>query len=332
MSREPDVSSWPSIAPGFLDFHHVSRKWRALSQKRTWCACNAYTHHQLRLLPTHRYISTMASQPINDRFVVRWAVLILYWLLSFRCFRGLFPRAGPVIFLPGKLCVKATAFTSLAEASAMRFVAEHTTVPVPKVYSAFEHKGSVYIVMERMEGDMLARGWRQRTPESRTRILGSLRGMIQQLHQIPAPAGCGVSNVDGGAIYDGRLPGSSFWGPFQTIHDFHRELRGGMDEPEYVAAIPELGPLIAFHNQPWPYPVFTHGDLSSLNILARGDEVVGIVDWETAGWMPPYWEYTSAWNVNPQNRFWQQEVNHFIEPLPEALAMEAIRRKYNNDY
>ncbi|OAR05358.1 hypothetical protein LLEC1_05976 [Akanthomyces lecanii] len=275
----------------------------------------------------------MASQAINDGFAVRWAVIILYWLASLRCFRWLFPRAGPVIFLSPRLCVKATPFTSIAEASAMRFVAGHTSVPVPKVYSAFEHKGIGYIVMERIDGVMLARGWRQRTPESQRRILGSLRGMIQQMRQIPAPAGCGVSNVDGGPIYDGRLPGPNFWGPFQTIHDFHRELRAGVDEPEYAGtAIPELGPLIAFHNQPWPHPVFSHGDLSSLNILARGDEIVGIVDWETAAWMPPYWEYTSAWNVNPQNQFWQQEVDHFLEPFPEALVMEAIRRKYNNDY
>jgi len=33
---------------------------------------------------------------------------------------------------------------------------------------------------------------------------------------------------------------------------------------------------------------FTHGDLSSLSILARGDEVVAIVDWEIAGWCPSY--------------------------------------------
>lgn len=36
--------------------------------------------------------------------------------------------------------------------------------------------------------------------------------------------------------------------------------------------------------------VFTHGDLSSLNILARVDDIVGIIDWETAGWYPSYWE------------------------------------------
>ncbi|RXG42229.1 hypothetical protein VDGE_30283 [Verticillium dahliae] len=215
----------------------------------------------------------------------------------------------------------------------MRFVAQNTTIPVPKVYSAFEHKGRVYIVMERIDGLYLANGWRQRTAESRANILNGLRGLIQQLRQIPAPTDCRVCNVDGGPIYDPRLPGPKHWGPFRAIDDFHRKLRADLDEPEYAGTpIPELGRLISFHQQPWPSPVFSHGDLSSLNILARDDTIVGIVDWETAGWMPPYWEYTSAWNVNPQNQFWQDEVDRFLEPFPEALAMDAIRRKYNGDY
>lgn len=58
----------------------------------------------------------------------------------------LLPRAGPVIFLPHNICIKSTSFTRLAEASAMRLVAAHTTVPFPKVYTAFNHKGSAVMV------------------------------------------------------------------------------------------------------------------------------------------------------------------------------------------
>ncbi|KKZ60246.1 hypothetical protein EMCG_05056 [[Emmonsia] crescens] len=40
---------------------------------------------------------------------------------------------------------------------------------------------------------------------------------------------------------------------------------------------------------PWPArPVFSHGDLNPFNILVCGDEVVGLVDWECAGWYPYY--------------------------------------------
>ncbi|UPK91001.1 hypothetical protein LCI18_001936 [Fusarium solani-melongenae] len=78
--------------------------------------------------------------------------------------------------------------------------------------------------------------------------------------------------------------------------------------------------------------VLTHGDLSNLNILIHGDTVVGIVDWETAGWFPPYWEYTTAKYVNPQNPCWADPVDQFITPMPEELRMETIRRKYFGDF
>jgi thiamine kinase-like enzyme len=77
--------------------------------------------------------------------------------------------------------------------------------------------------------------------------------------------------------------------------------------------------------------VFTHGDLSSLNVLASGDKITGIVDWETAGWYPSYWEYSTAWNVNLQNEFWRDEVDKFLEHMPEELEMEKLRLQYFGD-
>lgn len=49
--------------------------------------------------------------------------------------------------------------------------------------------------------------------------------------------------------------------------------------------------------------VFTHADLNPRNILvdrviqsdgSRSWEVTGIVDWETSGYYPEYWDYTKA--------------------------------------
>jgi aminoglycoside phosphotransferase (APT) family kinase protein len=211
----------------------------------------------------------------------------------------------------------------------MTFVRQHTTIPVPKVYSAFEYKGRVYIIMQRIDGHMVGRNWYFRTEESKLRILSQLKSMVEQLRKLPAPDGVGVANVDGGPIFDGRLPKKSHWGPFRSISDFHSALVDGLDlNAASPDNFPELQELASFYNQPWPEPVFTHGDLSSLNILCRGDAIVALIDWETAGWLPPYWEYVSAWNVNPQNSFWHEEVDKFLTPLPYARDMDTIRRKY----
>ncbi len=218
----------------------------------------------------------------------------------------------------------------------MRFISQNTSIPVPKVYSAFEHKGKTFILMERIEGKPLSTGWVQRPDKSKARILSQLKAITGQLRDIPPQNGLGVADVAGGPIYDPRLPKKDLWGPFPTIDAFHKELRSGHEIEDFnehqLSNLPALAELIAFQRQPWPKPAFTHGDLSSLNILVRGDDVVAIIDWETAGWMPPYWEYTSAWHVNPQNMFWQEEVDKFITPLSHELEMEIIRRKYFGDF
>ncbi|KAI0020266.1 protein kinase-like domain-containing protein [Xylariomycetidae sp. FL0641] len=218
----------------------------------------------------------------------------------------------------------------------MRYVAQHTSIPVPKVYCAFVHKGQAYIVMERMNGDIAGHGWVKRTEESKQGILSQLEHMVQQLRDLQPPKDVGVSNVLGGPIYDCRLPGKSFWGPFDTQDDFHNELRGGVHlEGADTSAVPvaaDLLELMSFHKQQHPPPVLTHGDFCSQNILVKGDDVVGIIDWETAGWLPYYWEYSCAWNTNPQNQFWQSEVDRFLTPLPHELKMDNIRRKYFGDF
>ncbi|KAJ6445289.1 kinase-like domain-containing protein [Purpureocillium lavendulum] len=218
-----------------------------------------------------------------------------------------------VLFASRRFCIKVRpgGDLALAEAHAMRLVARHTSVPVPRVYCAFTHRSQGYIVMERVDGEMAWRAWMRRPAEARRRILEQLKGMVQQVRAIPPPTA---------------------WAS-PTPLKFHESLRNGI-VTEGVRNVPDdLRELVEFHETPDPGPVvFTHGDLSSLNVLVRGDQVVAIIDWETAGWLPAYWEYACAWNVNPQNEFWRHEVDKFLDPMPYELGMEAIRRKYFGDF
>lgn len=242
------------------------------------------------------------------------------------------PSHGAVIFIAGKLCIKYGNLRALPEASAIRFIHENTSIPVPKIYCAFTRKGSTYIVMEKIQGEMLGIGWGERNDDSKAKILEQLKRMVAEMRSIPPPQGQkpGVCNVHGGSIWDSRLPGTSMrHGPWESVHEFHKYLRGGFEaDPNHY---PEVSNLIALQDKDrWPL-VFTHGDLSSLNVLVRGDKVVGIIDWETAGWYPSYWEYTTASQVSPMNYFWRREIDNFLDPLPEELEMETIRQKYFGD-
>jgi aminoglycoside phosphotransferase (APT) family kinase protein len=150
--------------------------------------------------------------------------------------------------------------------------------------------------------------------------------MINEMRRIPA-ADEKISNVDGGSLWDCRLPSSlERFGPFENTQEFHTFLRNSLEKTP--PGHPDVDEMISLQRREWGPPVFTHGDLSSLNILVRGDRIVGLVDWETAGWYPPYWEYTSACQVNPRNTFWESYIDRFLEPWPEAAKMEKTRQKW----
>ncbi|GKZ80700.1 hypothetical protein AnigIFM56816_004926 [Aspergillus niger] len=261
---------------------------------------------------------------INDCALYR--ILTLLAIAALRKFR---PFKGSVLMLTDRICVKYGQHVDLSEAGTMCFISQNTSIPVPKVLCAFTHQRCTYIVMERIKGEMIGAGWVYRSEESKAKILTQLQRMVQEMRTLPPPAGMGVGSVVDGTLFDGRLPGTSLrFGPFPSVQEFHRHLRGGMDfDPGLDPAIQEL---IRQHDRSFPIK-FTHGDLSSLNILARGDTIVGIIDWETAGWYPSYWEYTTACQVNPQNSFWINEIDKFITPMPDELAMERIRQKFFGD-
>jgi aminoglycoside phosphotransferase len=235
-------------------------------------------------------------------------------------------HTSSVLMLTKDLCVKYGSSLDLVKAQSMVYIAKNTGIPVPKVHLAFTHKGCTYILMQRIHGHMLAQGWVKRSPESQQRVLASLKNMILEMRTLRSHGHDNlICSVNGGSLYDGRLPGDTWrFGPFKDVQAFHNYLRDDIQAHNYE----DVTKLIDMHQQHWDVPTFTHGDLSSLNILVRADDVVGIVDWETAGWYPAYWEYTTACQVNPQNEFWKNYIDGFLEPMPEALAMEKLRQRY----
>ncbi|KAF2241458.1 kinase-like protein [Trematosphaeria pertusa] len=285
-----------------------------------------------------RDMASAESPHIESRLrkqALRLLTLTVTKLATQRCLRKLFTHSGGAIFYLN-FCIKFGDSVTLAEANALRFIAKHTSIPVPRVYHAFTHQGRTYLLMERIRGETIAKRWHSLSDTSKSLVFSQLKRMIEELRSIPSQVSS-VSNLEGGPIYDCRLPRTSSWGPFGTLSDFHLALRNDVTLESLKAqshnllspaAISDITRLVVFHESVIRPPVLTHGDLSSFNILLRDDKVVGIIDWETAGWLPYYWEYTTAWHANPQNYFWQKEVGNFLEPQEEELSMERIRRTY----
>ncbi|EEP82878.1 conserved hypothetical protein [Uncinocarpus reesii 1704] len=267
---------------------------------------------------------------INNTFVRRFLTLLaLNTTARFRSWNGV------CIPISRHKIVKTGPFVHLTEAATMKFVSENTSIPVPKVYCSFVRKNRAYIVMERIRGDEIPRAWKKLSEESRQKMFDQLKTMVQELRALIPPPGTGVQSCVGGSLCDARIPRpKARFGPFKTIQEFHVWLRedfqpskkdkGTSSDQDWE----DIEKMVAQQDGPWPPPVFTHCDLNPFNILVREGKVVGIIDWEFAGWYPHYWEYTSAWFGNITKAGWQRELDKFIDPTPNEFKMEVTRHKY----
>jgi hypothetical protein len=92
---------------------------------------------------------------------------------------------GGVLPLPFGKCVKYGRTVQLPEALNLRFVAEKTAFPVPKVYCAFERKNIKYTAMGRIKGEEIGKEWAERPEPERKKLLKELQGYFEELLKIP---------------------------------------------------------------------------------------------------------------------------------------------------
>lgn len=255
----------------------------------------------------------------------------LWTLIALKTTTKFYTRDGTCTPISKHRIVKTGDGVSLIEAATMRFVAENTSLPVPKVYCSFVRKKRVYIVMERIRGEEIPKAWGKLSERSRQKIFAQLRRMFQELRAPKPPPDTGVGNCISGSLHDSRIPQSApRFGPFHSIQEFHQWFRNYLQSPDNIQDR-DIKEMIAKQDEPWPLPVFTRGDLNPFNILVRGDDVVGIIDWEFSGWYPHYWEYTSAWCGNITRTEWQDQIGKFLDPFPAELEMEITRQRWWGD-
>lgn len=97
------------------------------------------------------------------------------------------------------------------EAKTILFVAEKTSIPVPKIHSAYiqgplerarfgELPYDVFIFMEFIEGETLEKQWPRYDIETKSQIAAELKAYMEQLHSIPGESY--VGSVDRGPVTD----------------------------------------------------------------------------------------------------------------------------------
>uniref|UniRef100_A0A8H7K1C6 Aminoglycoside phosphotransferase domain-containing protein n=1 Tax=Bionectria ochroleuca TaxID=29856 RepID=A0A8H7K1C6_BIOOC len=98
----------------------------------------------------------------------------------------------------GEFVIKYSTYVSLNEGHTIRFIKEHSTIPVPEVYAIYSnpkensHRPTNYIIMEHMPGESLQSCWSTLDDEAKNKIADQLRTYFVQLRNIPHQGYFGV--------------------------------------------------------------------------------------------------------------------------------------------
>ncbi|KAG9241587.1 kinase-like domain-containing protein [Calycina marina] len=224
---------------------------------------------------------------------------------------------------------------TLIEGENMLFVGQYSSIPIPHVYAIYadNHTRVNYIVMENVEGQSLASCWTTLSTTAKTAVAERLRDVFDQLRNLPCPGYFG-------SLGNRPLEDSMFWTPDDattTVINGSFETESQLNEamvrkylynnmpPQKAEFYRRILPLVLKdHN-----PVFSHADVQRKNIMMRNDGGLVIIDWETAGWYPSYWEYTLAiFTCGRWDDDWHVWVPRILDEYPNEYAwMDMLRRE-----
>ncbi|KAJ4011814.1 hypothetical protein NW766_007114 [Fusarium irregulare] len=208
------------------------------------------------------------------------------------------------------------------EYNALQVLEQKTSIPAPRALDIVSPDTGdddfSYLLMSRVPGTSLATCQDALSDQDCATVSAQLKDCISQMRDIPNPSKMAICNTLGEACRDPRIRDWAPIGPCPDEASFSQHLRFS-DEPS------RRGHKI----------VFTHGDLNPRNIMverttnstgARGWRLSGIIDWETAGYYPDYWDYTKSMFESFR---WTRRYNNMIEGVfsefgdySEELAVE----------
>lgn len=201
------------------------------------------------------------------------------------------------------------------EVDNMLWVAENTTIPIPKIYEAkYEDGKLVAIIMEYIPGIALSKVWNDFTDVEKETTKRELQDYMAQLR---IPRGNYVGAANQGQAIIGNL-GDLDCGPFDSVEQFNEFILATTYEGFPEGFKDDFRAVIGRDHE----IVFTHGDFYPRNILVDDDgHVKAILDWEHAGWYPDYFEMFLSLSWCHEFKGWKEFLRSIV---PSHFSKEFI--------
>ena len=256
------------------------------------------------------------TPPPTFYFIQRFWAFVHYYLQKFsRHYCGWLgvPYDNQVCALPFGLMLKWSDGTRIEEVLATK-VAYDAGFPAPKIINYGYHPkvlhAPVSILMTRLPGEELSTAYEKMDPVEQSSVTSELKLYLDAMRNWRSPwGGERICSISGTPIRSVRVP-SHIVGPCENEQAFFDYLisaawQGELSKEEYVELKETASKLPALKHHKI---VFTHGDLKHHNILVYRGHVSGFLDWESAGWYPDYWDFTTATRFGGHPGYWWYEL------------------------
>jgi len=147
----------------------------------------------------------------------------------------------------------------------------------------------------------------------------TLRGWFAQLRALSQPLDGRVCSFVGTSFWCHRIDLLGPADPFDSVNVFHTQF--------FCTIPPTSDPTMQFlalrtcakkHRL-----CFSHCDIAPRNILVDDNcRPVGLVEWESAAWMPEYWEFTAAMAKRLRYGPWAEVFRRMFRQYEDELALE----------
>jgi serine/threonine protein kinase len=212
------------------------------------------------------------------------------------------------------------------EAATMRYIRQHTSIPVPDIFDVWmQEDGSPVIVMEWVNGKTLDTAWPMLSLEDKQLIANQLKRYLDELRTLRQPDDMEgwIGSYDRQPVSDALLTCGAC-GPFASDQEFNRFLLSRFEfMKQTIEGRAELEDLVKeVQSCPRRRVVLTHSDIMPRNILLDDHNIiVAILDWEMAGWMPEQWEYVKAMWMGQYDEGWPEFVGMLLLPYTDDLQL-----------